>query len=915
MVLRLKRYTMSALLVLSSFPAFSTDTTVAPKKIIIKADKDFPPYTFINSRGEADGFNVEMTKAIMEELDIPYEMTLDNWGTVLDEFDRKGIDIIPTMMYTDERTKKYNFGITHSLVYISAFCRKGDTVTNRKSLTDKKIIVQKRDISYENLILQGYEKNLILVNNMIDGLKMLSDGQGDVALFSRETACDAIKKNNITNLDVFDIGLPPQEFCFAGKDPRLVSQIDVAIGKLKMNGTYDRLYNKWLNQERIKEKKQLIWLYYGIALLMVTIALALLFIFILKKMVKRTRTKLKENLEQYFTVFNNTTIGLEYYDQDGMLIDLNEADCQIFGVPDKQAVLSYSLYENPVIREIFPEGKLFPYSGLLKYDLRKKNRDSYFDFSTKDEVIYTQLRVTPIRDENGVLKAIICTTEDVTKETMLNRENNRLYQENNSILNNIPVAIAVYDSEGRQIYVNEITYTMFGVTDIEAHKAKHISIFDDPILPDEIKDKIRLGEETQTIIKYDLKQVNCQKYFDTKYKTELFLEGKVRYVKDHKDRIVRIILIINDITAKYIYETQLKENIHKIESAVRTSNLSYWEYDPVKKEFTTINEPIAGYDSNHKLTMDDYHIMFHPDDMPKVTPIVTLMTEQRNESFSIDLRSKNPGNDKWHYYTISGVPYQTDINGKVVKYVGFRKDNTDLIEIRQEKINAEEADKLKSVFLANMSHEIRTPLNAIIGFSELLQDTDDKAERTEYVNIIKHNNELLLRLINDILDLSKMEAGFLQLNPRNFDLAQTFEETAITLRQRCNNPDVELIVRNPYQKCLITLDNDRLVQIITNFVTNSIKYTSKGHIIMGYEYENGGVKIYVEDTGIGISEKNLPRTFYRFEKFDNFAQGTGLGLSICKSITDKMGGKIGVRSKEGEGSYFWAWLPCNAEIS
>ncbi|MDD2953015.1 MAG: transporter substrate-binding domain-containing protein [Parabacteroides sp.] len=788
----LKQYTLAILLALTCFGSFPAAAIVSSPKIIIKADKDYPPYTFINDRGEADGFNVEMTKAIMRELDLPYEIILDNWGTVIEEFERGEIDIVPTMMYTDERAAKYNFGITHSLVYINAVCRKGDhSITDRNSLKDKKIIVQKGDISYEQLMKQGYEKNLLLVDNLIDGIEMLENGEGDVALFCRDAARIAIEKSDSKNLDIIDIGIPPQEFCFAGKDPRLLSQIDVAIGKLKMNGIYDRLYNKWLSTERIKSER-LKWLYLGIAISSGIIIIAFLFILILRRMVRKAKKRLEITAKQYL----------------------------------------------------------------------------------------------------------------------------KLYQESNSILNNIPVSVAVYDKDGRQVYVNESTYTMFGVVDIEAHKAKHISIFEDPIIPDKMKEEIRRGEDIYAVLKYDLAQVEKEKYFDTdNTKSVLFLEAKVRYVKGPNKNVEKIIIIINDITSKYIYEEQLNENISKTEYAIRTSNLAYWEYDPITKEFFTINEPIAGYDSNRKLTLDDYQVMLHPDDLEKVIPVETLLAERRDESFSVNVRSKEPGNDKWCYYTLSGVPFKTDQEGKVIKYVGFKKNNTDLIELRQEKMNAEESDRLKSLFLASMSHEIRTPLNAIVGFSELLYETNDKAEQAEFLTIIKHNNELLLRLINDILDMSKLEAGSVKLTPVEFDLAQAFEETATTLRLKCTSPKVKLTVRNPYQTCIVKQDKSRVLQIVINFVTNAIKYTPEGDILMGYEYENGGIKIYVKDEGIGISEKNLPRVFHRFEKLDTFAQGTGLGLSICKAITDKMGGKIGVQSQEGKGSFFWAWLPCDAKIS
>ena len=231
------------------------------------------------------------------------------------------------------------------------------------------------------------------------------------------------------------------------------------------------------------------------------------------------------------------------------------------------------------------------------------------------------------------------------------------------------------------------------------------------------------------------------------------------------------------------------------------------------------------------------------------------------------------------------------------------------------KNKAEQADVLKSTFLANMSHEIRTPLNAIVGFSELLRDTENQEEKQEYWNIIKVNNELLLRIIGDILDLSKIESGRVQFKPEVFDLATYFDELSVSMRYRITNPELSLEVDNPYSSCIVTLDKQRVAQIITNYVTNAIKYTPKGVIKMGYSYTYGQLYIYVSDTGIGISEDKKDKVFQRFEKLDDYAQGTGLGLSICRSIAEAMHGSTGFDSESSKGSVFWAKLPCEASIS
>lgn len=236
------------------------------------------------------------------------------------------------------------------------------------------------------------------------------------------------------------------------------------------------------------------------------------------------------------------------------------------------------------------------------------------------------------------------------------------------------------------------------------------------------------------------------------------------------------------------------------------------------------------------------------------------------------------------------------------------------IELEDAKTKAEQADKLKSAFLANMSHEIRTPLNAIVGFSNLLQETDDPYEKSEYLNIINTNNELLLRLIEDILDLSKIESGFIELKPETFDMVSIFNETYVSLINRCTNSKVALKIINPYKECIVTLDRNRIVQVITNFATNSIKYTEKGEITIGYEYVDGGIRIYVKDTGIGIKSEKQQFVFRRFAKLNDFGQGTGLGLAISKAIIEANNGKIGFESQENKGSTFWAWIPCKAQL-
>lgn len=257
---------------------------------------------------------------------------------------------------------------------------------------------------------------------------------------------------------------------------------------------------------------------------------------------------------------------------------------------------------------------------------------------------------------------------------------------------------------------------------------------------------------------------------------------------------------------------------------------------------------------------------------------------------------------------------QAEVEGVVIRVDDVTERQHMIGELEKARRQAEQSDKLKSAFLANMSHEIRTPLNSIVGFSDLLMVTEDPEEREEYSKIINTNNELLLKLINDILDLSKIEAGSVELKYEEFDLAIYFNELATAMQRHLSNPKVRLTSVNPYPTCVVKLDRNRFAQILTNFVTNAIKYTPEGTIEMGYEVVKEGIRIDVRDTGIGIPEDKKQKVFHRFEKLDEFAQGTGLGLSICKAIIEACGGSIGFDSVYGEGSRFWAVFPCSIDL-
>ena len=365
-------------------------------------------------------------------------------------------------------------------------------------------------------------------------------------------------------------------------------------------------------------------------------------------------------------------------------------------------------------------------------------------------------------------------------------------------------------------------------------------------------------------------------------------------------------------------EKFLTDNVVRLSLMLEAGNVFPWFADIVSGKIEIGDELFKAYGVDRKEFHDDFFRMttfiasIYPDDRGIFEAIYNSLLA--GESCKIDLELRldllNTGEYKW--VDLKGVAQEFDERGKVTKILGFiadiqkrRDDEQALIEAKQ---RAEESDRLKSAFLANVSHEIRTPLNAIVGFSEVIAHTESECEREEYLDIVKANSNLLLHLINDILDLSRIESGKMEFIDENIQMDELCEELRQMHQMRIKN-DVKVIFERPVASLTIVSDSHRLRQLYSNLISNAIKYTEKGSITLGYKLKGDMMEGYVRDTGSGIPAEKLNNVFGRFEKLDLLKQGFGLGLSICKSILDKMGGEIWVESELGVGSCFYFSIP------
>ena len=364
---------------------------------------------------------------------------------------------------------------------------------------------------------------------------------------------------------------------------------------------------------------------------------------------------------------------------------------------------------------------------------------------------------------------------------------------------------------------------------------------------------------------------------------------------------------------------QAQDLNQKYQLVLKASNMMTWIWDVKEARLECNNIYLTqrsirdkGTDGQFCMSADEFYSGIHPEDLEQMQDAINKLIAGESISIDEEIRYLDDTGLEYTWIEIFAIVGKTDPEGKTAYLTG----GTTLINQRKkmeqelrDKEKIEESNRLKSAFLANMSHEIRTPLNAIVGFSNLLAQTNPSEETKEFCEIIETNNELLLQLVNDILDLSKIEAGQMDFIYSEFNVSTLFRSLYQTFQSRVKD-GVTLYCEIPEQDCVIYSEKNRLTQVITNFLTNACKFTFQGSIRMGYKEREDGLYFYVKDTGKGIERKNLPHVFERFAKFDSFIQGTGLGLSICQTILDNLHGKIGVESEEGKGSTFWFTIPC-----
>lgn len=485
-----------------------------------------------------------------------------------------------------------------------------------------------------------------------------------------------------------------------------------------------------------------------------------------------------------------------------------------------------------------------------------------------------------------------------------------------NIFKYLPIGIELYDMDGVLVDLNDKELEMFHIEKKE--DVLGINIFENPIFPKEMKERLKKNEDADFTFRYDFSKVGSY-YQNTQKQGTIDLVTKVTTLYDSEHQPINYLLINADKTETTVAYNKIQEFEEFFELVGDYAKVGYAHFNILSGHGYAQKSWYRNVGEAYETPLSDIfgtYRHFHPDDRAL---LIRFLDDARNgltTQLSKEMRVlREDGTYTWTHVNLLVKKYAPQ--DRIIEIISINYDITELKRTEEMLVKArdkaEASDRLKSAFLANMSHEIRTPLNAIVGFSSLLTSTENAAEKELYNSLIGHNNKLLLNLINDVIDLSKIESGYLELRPDWVNLTELLDESVAEYAHQVPS-GVELLTNYPAHDSLVELDKLRIKQILSNFLSNALKNTTTGHVEIFYEVDHQSVRIGVKDTGRGIPQNMLEKIFERFEKLDSFAQGAGLGLPICKLIVEKMNGRILVDSQLGIGTTFIIELPCRSML-
>jgi PAS domain S-box-containing protein len=895
---------------------------------------DLWPYSFLNDTGEPVGYTIDLLRLIFQELDIPYRIKLKPLHDIMCDLKAGRADLMCGMdsHFYDVDAKYGNCVIqifTHSVLH-----QKGEQmpVKTIDDLATQNVIVHKGGISHNLMVERGVDKNAMHYNDMQEAVQYAHNHPGAQIVGNTMSLKWLLHKFDYDDLELTPVNIPHGEYKFMSNDEHLLHQLDSVFTVLNYTGQLQPLQNKWFYPEN-KDTGIPAWVWYMVTALLVLIVLFLVYYISYRLYERKMTTSVRRSNDRLSLILNTSKVHIWLFDIPGkMLTSINSEG--------KKSVMPLS--PNFGMFYVLPED----YERLccLIDDMasQKKERETMevntVRKNSKEKHIFSVDYSIMKRDKNGRPTVIIGATNDITTQRNRQRQQKDIMLRYQHIFNSALVDNVSYDENGFIDGLNEKAIKGLG------GNAQHIidakisvqSVLGDPGLSLDELDYTYLTQIYRS--RDDKRPLNRILGRD-----ELYYELQLVPVRDDGGRLLGIYGTGRDVTEIAKSYSRLQKNTVKLQEATKELQNYIRNIDYVMKNGGV---RIVNYSPDtHTLTI--YSEIEHVQHQLTQTRLLSLVAEEsKNAALRImnnmdnltqqpvkaviksKLRvsshvSERDGNNAAtlgsvaHYkplcLSFSFVPMK-DANGNVTEYFGMCRDISDIKAteelLAQETKKAQEVETVKDAFLRNMCYEIRTPLNCVVGFAELIENDPDTDEEKIFIEEIKKNSRNLLNLVNNILFLSRLDAGMIEFKTVTVDFATFFEGRCRSAWEHCQQPGVEYIVEDFYKHLVLDIDVTNLGVVIDQIAINAAQHTTSGLIRARYDYNGEALTVAIQDTGCGIPADQSDRIFERFTT--THSGSSGLGLPICQEVVRRMGGRIHMKSDAGKGTIFWVIIPAIA---
>ena len=891
----------------------------ADHPLTIIGDWDKPPYEFLNDQGVPAGTNIDLMKRIAKEMGIPCRFILKEWSSAMKAFERGDADLI---LANVRRYRSSAYHSTQNIINYDRICAAtladttGHTVSNKELISGGLVLKPGdytsmffRDVTPEEAANIEYQSPKVALQGVI---------AGDYKYFvwGEEPLKRKIKELNLEGLELKDVSLPVSEIHIIGHDKDLIYEIDDIYSRLKQSGEVQRINDQWLHPERIKKT----WNFWPFVYIFIGLMLLTAIFYGMTRMArKHLRHATRNSRDLYDMMYKALHMGNFHIVEYDIKRDLFTNSYGMPILPSKGISLKeFTEHIHPHEAQEFTQKMNMLLSGReRKFELRKR----WKAFGEDDRWLNLEGHAIVELDADGQPAFVINAVNDLTKNMEDDRDTREMEQLFHT-LSNLPfVAQSFYDKDGWLISLNDAMKQLCGISSENPETERYwksLNLFDTPqfhgIFTPEDREDILMCQH----MKYP--EINVDRYIEFQIHPLFSATGDIYSyfvsaidISDVRQRHLKV-----NRLKREIQQTTARNELHEqwLKFLTRQGNTFLWHSD--------VRQQTAYFYRSLEAKEKDEYV-----ELPFATHISYMPESERTQAMEL-YNNPKPYDSIQHFtntifdtgeswYHMTGQPMFDD-QGNFIGHRGYSLDITRKMSLKSRQAEKEmlvnDSARLKSSFMASMTHELRTPLNSIVGFTDVLRVVDDSTERGEYLRIIRNNCDMLQRLISDILVASSLHDGPTSIEPADIEFSKAFDDLCLTMQQRVEEAGLEFQKDNPYETFYTTLDMDRIVQVVTNFVTNAVKFTKQGHIKVGYTYTQHGLHIYCEDTGAGIPKDKQEVIFERFVKLDEFVQGTGMGLNICKSIAERCGGKIGVISEGPDtGSTFWIWIPCERKLS